>query len=425
MRNVMKSRCARLVPAVTVAVAVAFALPVVCGPAFAAPAAPGAPDAPSAASGDEPGTTLLPPLPVRLGEDNPCTGASDRTATGAAWSQTTLGLARAQRITRGDGVTVAVIDTGVAPGVPGLSGRVTALDGADGDCVGHGTFAAGLIAAAPRTGSGITGVAPGAGVLALKGTDDRGVPSVERVALGIREAADRGAEVIYVGQALRTGRAELTGAVAHATRRDALVVAPAAPDAVPREEKGPDGGMPEGPYWPAAVPDVLAVVDFGPNGVRQKNAPPAHEPDLAAPGSGMVSVGPRGSGHYIGSGASLAAAGTAGAAALVRAYRPELTAREVSRQLLAAAYPSDTPRLDPYAALTVVPDRHPASPAEPAPAHLPAPADATPHRRSLTVAAVGLAIVLLLGATAAVVPRGRARKWNPPGTRPRSSPTDR
>ncbi|WP_169794435.1 hypothetical protein, partial [Streptomyces prasinus] len=81
MRNVMKSRCVRLVPAVTVAVAVAFALPVVCGPAFAAPAASGAPDAPPAASGDEPGTTLLPPLPVRLGEDNPCTGASDRTAT--------------------------------------------------------------------------------------------------------------------------------------------------------------------------------------------------------------------------------------------------------------------------------------------------------------------------------------------------------
>lgn len=423
MRNVMKYRCARLAPAVAVTVAVV--LPVTWGTALAAPAAPHASGAPSATSGDDPGTTLLPPLPVRLGEGNPCTGESGETATMAAWSQTTLGLPRAQRITRGGGVTVAVVDTGVASGVPGLSGRVTAADGAGEDCVGHGTFAAGLIAAAPRTGSGITGVAPEARILALRGTDDRGVPSVERVALGIREAADRGAKVIYVGQALRTGRAELTEAVAHATRRDALVVAPAAPDAVTREERGPDGEMPEGPYWPAAVPDVLAVVDFGAGGVRQKNAPPAHEPDLAAPGSGMVSVGPGGTGHYIGSGASLAAAGTAGAAALVRAYRPELTAHEVSRQLLAAAYPSDTPRLDPYAALTVVPDQNTASPDAPVPAHLPAPADPTPHRRSLTIAATGLALVLLLAAAAAVVPRGRARNWTPPGPRTRNTPTGR
>ncbi|MCP9990730.1 S8 family serine peptidase [Streptomyces albogriseolus] len=318
--------------------AVAVVLPVTGGPALALPAAP------SASSGaDDPGATLLPPLPVRLGEGNPCTGASEQTATGAAWSQTALGLSRAQRISRGGGVTVAVVDSGVATGVPSLSGRVESLDGAAKDCVGHGTFAAGLIAAAPVKGSGITGIAPQAEILALSGTDDRGVPSVERVAAGIRTAADRGAQVIYVGQVLRTGKAELTAAVAHAARRDALVVAPAAPDAVAREERGPDGEMPEGPYWPAAAPGALAVVDFGPGGVRQKNAPPAYEPDLSAPGSEMVSVGPEGSGHYIGSGASLAAAGVAGAAALVRAYHPDLGAAEVARRLLDTAYPSDIP----------------------------------------------------------------------------------
>ncbi|WP_254397435.1 S8 family serine peptidase, partial [Streptomyces sp. AC558_RSS880] len=390
MRNVMKGRSAGLV------LAIAVVLPVTGGPALALPAAPAAPAAPSGSPGaDDPGATLLPPLPVRLGEDNPCTGASKQTATGAAWSQTALGLSRAQRISRGGGVTVAVVDTGVATGVPGLSGRVESVDAAAEDCVGHGTFAAGLIAAAPQKGSGITGVAPQAEILALPGTDDRGVPSVERVAAGIRTAADRGAQVIYVGQVLRTGKAELTAAVAHATRRDALVVAPAAPDAVPREEQGPDGEMPEGPYWPAAAPGALAVVDFGPSGVRQENAPPAHEPDLSAPGGEMVSVGPAGSGHYIGSGASLAAAGVAGTAALVRAYHPDLTAAEVTRRLLDTAYPSDTPRLDPYAALSLIQDRTTTPARTPAPAHMPAPADPTPHRRSLTIAAVGLATVLL------------------------------
>ncbi|MFH8798150.1 S8 family serine peptidase [Streptomyces sp. NPDC017936] len=406
MRNVMKRRSAGLV------LAIAVVLPVTGGPALAAPAAPAASSAGPGA--DDPGATLLPPLPVRLGEGNPCTGASGQTATGAAWSQTALGLSRAQRVSRGGGVTVAVVDTGVAPGVPGLSGRVESVGGAGEDCVGHGTFAAGLIAAAPVTGSGITGVAPQAEILALSGTDDRGVPSAERVAAGIRTAADRGARVIYVGQALRTGEAELTAAVAHATRNDALVVAPAAPDAVPREEQGPDGEMPEGPYWPAAVPGALAVVDFGPGGVRQENAPPAHEPELSAPGGAMVSVGPGGSGHYIGSGASLAAAVVAGAAALVRAYHPDLTAAEVTRRLLDTAYPADTPRLDPYAALSLVQDgTEPVAPT-PAPAHMPPAADPTPHDRSLTIAAAGLTTVLLLAALAAVVPRGRTRNWRPP-----------
>ncbi|MEU0681824.1 MULTISPECIES: S8 family serine peptidase [Streptomyces] len=405
MRNVMRRRGAGLV------LAVAVVLPVTGGPALALPAAP------SASSGaDDPGATLLPPLPVRLGEGNPCTGASEQTATGAAWSQTALGLSRAQRISRGGGVTVAVVDSGVATGVPSLSGRVESLDGAAKDCVGHGTFAAGLIAAAPVKGSGITGIAPQAEILALSGTDDRGVPSVERVAAGIRTAADRGAQVIYVGQVLRTGKAELTAAVAHAARRDALVVAPAAPDAVAREERGPDGEMPEGPYWPAAAPGALAVVDFGPGGVRQKNAPPAYEPDLSAPGSEMVSVGPEGSGHYIGSGASLAAAGVAGAAALVRAYHPDLGAAEVARRLLDTAYPSDIPRLDPYAALSLVQDQTKPSVRTPAPARMPPPADPAPRTRSLAIAAVGLTTVLLLAALAAVVPRGRTRNWRPPGT---------
>ncbi|WP_411152368.1 S8 family serine peptidase [Streptomyces sp. A30] len=411
----MKRRYVSLVPLVAVV------LLVTCGPAYAAYG--GSPAAPVA---DDPGTTLLPPLPVRLGEDSPCTGASDQTATGVAWSQTALGLSRAQRISQGGGVTVAVVDTGVASGVRSLSGRVTALDGAGEDCVGHGTFAAGLIAAVPETGSGITGIAPQAEIVALRGTDDRGVPSVERVALGIRTAADRGAKVIYVGHALRTGKAELTAAAAYAAERDALVVAPAAPDAVPREELGPDGEMPRGPYWPAAAPGVLSVVDYGPSGVRQKNAPPAHEPDLSAPGSSMVSVGPKGSGHYIGSGASLAAAGTAGAAALVRAYEPESRAAEVTRQLLATAYPSDTPRLDPYAALSVVRDQEgEAAAAKPVPADFPQPADPGPRKRALAIAAGGLAVVLLVGAMAAVIPRGRARNWLPPGRQADDAPAGR
>ncbi|WP_327694979.1 S8 family serine peptidase [Streptomyces sp. NBC_00459] len=357
----------------------------------------------------------LPAVRSALGADESCVAASGEQAGGLPWASAALGHARSLTLSQGAGVTVAVVDTGVSTTAAGLSGRVTALGGAGEDCVGHGTFAAGLIAAAGAADGGPAGLAPQAEILAVRGTDERGNTSAARVAEGIRKAADAGASVIYVGVALADGKAELTDAVGYASREDALVVAPLAPDALPKDRATGDLVAAEPWYWPAAAPGVLAVTGYGPDAGRPDNAPVVSGADLAAPGDSVVGLGPRGKGHFIGSGASLAAAHTAGAAALVRARHPEMSAAEVSRQLTEAAYPAAPPRLDPYAALTTVLAEKAGAVPRPAKAVVPAAVSSEPRQRALVVAGVGAGVLLLVAALAVVVPRGRARGWRPAG----------
>lgn len=370
--------------------------------------------APSAGA-DSGDPVTLPPLRQRMAAEEPCATASAKVAQMSPWTHRALQLSRSWQLTRGAGVTVGVVDTGVAARVPALDGRVTAVDGAGEDCVGHGSFAAGLIAGAPTGRGHVTGVAPAARIVAVRGTDTRGVPDPGLIARGIRTAVDKGARVVYVGQALGAGSAELTSAVAYATGKDALVVAPAVPDTAPRGADGrPDTRA--RPYWPAAQPRVLSVVDHGPDGRRPEHAPLALAPDLSAPGDAVVGIGVRGPGHFIGSGSSLAAAHVAGAAALLRAYHPDLDAVATARRLTEAAYPEHTPRLDVYAGLTALlaAERAPAG-KSPDPAVVPASASAGPRSRALLIGGGSLALVLLVGAAMVVVPLGRARGWRPAG----------
>lgn len=342
---------------------------------------------------------------------DPCVGASPKTAESRVWSYQALQLSRTWQLSQGAGVTVAVVDTGVGEQSPALSGRVTAEGEAGKDCVGHGSFAAGLIAGAPTGSGAVTGVAPAARILAVRGTDEYGNGSAQLVAQGIESAVDNGAEVVYVGLALNTGDDELARAVAYADSKDALVVAPAAPDVVPDGADGkPDTRARK--YWPASIPQVLSVADYGPTGTRPEDAPAVLAPDLAAPGDSVVGIGPEGSGHFIGSGSSLAAAYTAGAAALIRSYQPTLSAAQVSRRLLEAAYPDEVPKLDVYAGMTVVlPPRGTTAGAGTAPAHLPPAAPHEPRERSLLLGGGALVVVLLVGAAMVIVPRGKARRW--------------
>ncbi|MET8537814.1 S8 family serine peptidase [Streptomyces sp. NPDC005065] len=324
-----------------------------------------------------------PPIRAILQQDEDCTKPSTTVAEAKPWTRSALGLTRSWRLSRGAGVLVAVVDTGVDGSTPAPADQVDAVGAASKDCVGHGSFAAGLIAAAPQPGTGVVGIAPAARVLS--------------VSLDARDA--------------------LTEAVAYATEHDALVVAPAAPDIAPSESGSSRPDPTAWPYFLAFIPQVLFVADYGPQGGRPEGAPQPFAPDLAAPGDSVVSVGPGGEGHFIGSGSSLAAANVAGAAALVRARSPELSAGQTVDRLEHSAYPSDVPRLDLYVALSSVggADRATAPRGASAQVELPEPHSQVPRTRAVAIAASAGIFLAPLVAAMVVVPRGRARSWRSAG----------
>ncbi|MFB6933325.1 S8 family serine peptidase [Streptomyces chartreusis] len=353
----------------------------------------------------------LPAMPSALDADAECTAASREKAKKQDWSRQRLDLDRTHGHGIGAGVTVALIDTGVAPDADGLDGRVTADGPAADDCVGHGTFLAGLIAG---SGASLTGVAPGARILALRGTDTRGAASPALVAAAVREATEAGADVIAVTVALPRRNTELTRAVADARRAGAIVVAAATPDPPTR---GGTEEIPSRVYWPAGEPGVLSVADMLPGGLRPDRALPTTDIDLAAPGAGVVSGGPRGDGHYLGAGASVAAAYAAGAAAVVLAAHPDDSPDAVTHRLTATAYPADIPQLDAYAAVTTVLGDPGSSAgteraAERVAVRDTSDADAATDRATLFVILGSTAVLTVLWA-AFTLPRARARGWRP------------
>jgi len=358
-------------------------------------------------------TVQLPVLSTRLDADAACVAGSSVRATDLPWEQVSLQLTRTWPFASGAGVTVGVVDTGVSSSAPTLKGRVTAVGDAGTDCVGHGTFVAGLIGAAVADGVRFAGVAQQARILAVRGSDARGAVTAERVADGIRAAVDGGAKVVTVSAALAADTPALRSAVALAAKKDVLVIAAAVPDA-PTTATSATDSPPARDYYPAADDGVLSVLDVDVDGKRPTGAYTTDSAAIAAPGDGVVGIGPAKNGHYIGSGASLAAGFVAGAAALVRSTHPDLTAAQTASLLRSSAYPADVPRLDPYAAVTSVLTGASAPAAAPAsPVRLPADKAAGPLRRALWPASAGLAVIIAVVWLGLVLPRGRRLGWRP------------
>lgn len=238
------------------------------------------------------------------------------------WYVDFLRLRQAQQITKGEGVTVGVIDTGVGQH-PDLAGNVlagkdvqTAADGRR-DNDGHGTAMAGLVAAHGK----VLGVAPKATILPVKGGD---VELGFDTGAAIDWAIDHGAMVLCVA---RSGEPTSTEerAIKRAVAADVVVVAGV-------------GNTDRGPHikYPAAYPGVLVAAGVDRKGNHASISVRSPLIVLAAPSDGISSTAPGGR-YRVGTGTSDSTALIAGAVALVRAKYPELKADEVIHRLTATA----------------------------------------------------------------------------------------
>ena len=354
-----------------------------------------------------------------------CVQGSSAQVGRTPWPQTFLAPQSAWSLSEGGGVTVAVLGSGVSDSSGVLAGRLTLGQRENGsgdsgrDCVGYGTFVAGLIAAQPSAGPGLAGVAPQAQILAIGVTDDTGATSAGALAQGIRAAVDGGARVVDVTVTVPSPSASLASAVAYAVKKGVLVVAPF----------GADGQTQAGTVYPAGYPQVLSVADLASTGSPPQNGALGGRVDLVAPGDALMSVGPGGSGDFTATGPGLATAFVAGTAALVLGRYPSLTLAQLVRRLESTAYHPGTalpdPHLgygtvDPVAAVTEVvpglggpPAPKPVPARAAAPVLLPAPPADPATGQAAEVAGAALLAVLLVALAAIVLPRGRRRGWRP------------
>ena len=277
------------------------------------------------------------------------------------WAQQALRFSAVWDRSRGSGVTVAIVDSGVDAN-PQFGGRV--IPGPDlvagtkpgippgADCVGHGTAVASIIAAAPVPGVSFTGVAPAARILSVKisGTDTFPTSVTPQ---GIVDAVQFGADVINLSLATPDDVPALRNAVEYALSHNVVVVAAAGNDL-------PQGGA--GPFYPAAYPGVLAVGAVGPGGAlaafSDRHTPVA----VTAPGVNVTSAYP---GTFpdayapVQNGTSFAAAFVSGVVALVRSAHPGLSAAQVVARIEATARGAAGPgtghgMVDPVRAVTAV-----------------------------------------------------------------------
>lgn len=258
------------------------------------------------------------------------------------------GVQRAWAVTKGAGVTIAVIDTGVDGSHPDLTGTViggtdvSGLGAANGQTpVGaekqHGTMVASLLVGHGHgAGDGILGVAPEAKILSVSvGFGAGSVGSDDQIARAVRWSVDHGADIINMSLTRNTldWPTSWDDAFLYAMEKGVIVVAAAGNRGSGTTEVGA----------PATMPGVVVVAGVDQNGNASFDASSQGITlSVAAPSEGLVGAAP-GGGYYSWAGTSGATPLVAGVLALIEASHPGLSAGNVINRLTATARSKGNP----------------------------------------------------------------------------------
>ncbi|NUP49325.1 MAG: S8 family serine peptidase, partial [Catenulispora sp.] len=281
----------------------------------------------------------------------------------AQWPIAFLGLPQAWQTTKGAGVTVAVLDTGVVGTRPDLTGQVTTGP----DLVGgteqpgdeqwgvHGTGMASVIAGhghGPGNSAGVMGVAPEAKILSVRVIRDDEDPDLGLLELshtpiseGIRYAVDHGAQVISMslGGTVQGADSDNT----HEADAVRYAIAHGVPIVVAAGNSGKDPAKDVTEY-PAGERGVIGVAAVDRHGKRAAFSSTGWDVAVAAPGVAIpmaLPVNDSGDGAYadfgpvigtdtlVGAGTSPACAYVAGVVALIRSANPALSPQQIAQIL--------------------------------------------------------------------------------------------
>ena len=273
-------------------------------------------------------------------------GGEDAEPYEEQYALASINLAEAHNVSTGEGMIIAVVDTGVQLSHPELAAQITPIqaDFVDGDGIandepngrdddrdrqvdestGHGTHVAGITLL----------VAPNAQIMPVRVLDSDGMGNIFAVAEGILFAAENGANVINLSLGTAEESDLLEDVIEDAAGSGVLVIAAAGNMNTSRQ------------MYPAADECALAITSIGPTDVKSKFANYGSWVDLAAPGESIYSSFPI-DGYAWWSGTSMAAPFAAGQAALLLSHDSSLELEEVVSLMAGTAQSLDAanPRL--------------------------------------------------------------------------------
>jgi subtilisin family serine protease len=272
-----------------------------------------------------------------------------------------IGAQQAWTQSRGAGVLVAVLDTGIQVDHPDLAQNVWSnpaeipanhvdddhdgvIDDVHGanmfdmsanveDDNGHGTHVAGIIAARHDNAIGGSGLAPEATIMPVKVLDAQMTGSTDTLASGIRYAVDRGARILNVSVNTDSPTQSVSDAVRYAAQHGAMIVASAGNNARDIDLL---------PSYPASLPDpnvISVTADTDQGTLWQLANTGLQSVDLAAPGEHIASTA-RGSSYQSRTGTSAAAPFVTASLALMTAARPDLPLSTLRTALLTSTRPT-------------------------------------------------------------------------------------